>query len=136
MSITVEFGSKAAADQYRDDYEEYICPVDDERQPKTVVFVSDRSDWLLNQAPSTPRRSAPNKPRGTRPARFQVVTDRLSAHRPAPPLQLAQTGRRIPPRRGRDETDPQVGQHRLIDDTLTPSGQAASRPSCEIERPQ
>jgi len=23
MSITVEFGSKAAADQYRDDYEEY-----------------------------------------------------------------------------------------------------------------
>jgi len=50
MSVTVEFGSKAAADQYRDDYEEYVCPIDDDRRLKTVAFVSDTPDWLLDQA--------------------------------------------------------------------------------------
>lgn len=51
MSITVEFRSKAAADQYRDDYEAYLCPVDDDdRRLKTVAFVSDTPEWLLDQA--------------------------------------------------------------------------------------
>jgi hypothetical protein len=50
MSVTVEFGSKAAADQYRDDHEEYICPVDDDRRLKTVAFVGDTPEWLLDQA--------------------------------------------------------------------------------------
>ncbi|MFD1633161.1 hypothetical protein ACOZ4L_05650 [Haloplanus ruber] len=50
MSITVEFGSKAAADAYRDDHEEYICPVDDDRRLKTVAFMSDTPEWLLDQA--------------------------------------------------------------------------------------
>lgn len=50
MSIPIEFGEKAAADEYRDEHPDAICPVDDDRRTKTVHFVSDTPDWLLDQA--------------------------------------------------------------------------------------
>lgn len=50
MSEAVEFGEKAAADEYRDEHPDAICPVDDDRRTKTVHFVSDTPDWLLDQA--------------------------------------------------------------------------------------
>lgn len=49
MSPAVEFGSKALADQYREDYPEHICPDDDARL-RTVAFTSDAPDWLIEQA--------------------------------------------------------------------------------------
>ncbi len=50
LSETVEFGSKAAADRFRDDYEEYVCPVDDDRRLKTVALVSDAPEHVLDRA--------------------------------------------------------------------------------------
>jgi len=50
LSETVEFGSKAAADRFREEYEESVCPDDDDRRRKTVAFVSDAPDWLLDRA--------------------------------------------------------------------------------------
>lgn len=50
MSIEVEFGSMETADEYRDEHEEYICPIDDDARQKTVAFVSDTPDWLLDRA--------------------------------------------------------------------------------------
>jgi len=49
MSPTVEFGSKALADEYREDYADHLCPDDDARL-RTVRFTSDAPDWLLEQA--------------------------------------------------------------------------------------
>ena len=45
----VEFGSKAVADSYRDEYPDHICPEDDARL-KTVTFRSGTPEWLLDQA--------------------------------------------------------------------------------------
>ncbi|WP_353634614.1 hypothetical protein ABSL23_02345 [Halobacterium sp. NMX12-1] len=50
MSIEVEFGSMETADEYRREHEQYICPVDDDARRKTVAFVSDTPDWLLDRA--------------------------------------------------------------------------------------
>lgn len=50
MSEAIEFGSKAVADFYRDEHEEAICPVDDDRRMKTAHFVDDAPEWLLDQA--------------------------------------------------------------------------------------
>ena len=49
MSPTVEFGSKAHADEYSDDYPDHICPDDDARL-QTVRFSSNAPEWLLEQA--------------------------------------------------------------------------------------
>ncbi|WP_248299408.1 hypothetical protein [Halorhabdus amylolytica] len=49
MSPTVEFGSKAVADTYRDEHPDHICPDDDARL-KTVTFRSGTPEWLLDQA--------------------------------------------------------------------------------------
>jgi len=50
VSQRIEFGSKQAADAARNQFEEYICPVDDDRRLKTVAFVSDAPDGVLDQA--------------------------------------------------------------------------------------
>jgi len=50
VSEAVEFGEKPAADAYRDEHPEHICPVDDDRRFKTVHFTSDTPEWLLDQA--------------------------------------------------------------------------------------
>lgn len=48
MSIAVGFGM-ATTDKYREQHQEYVCPVNDGRQ-KTVAFVSDAPEWLLDRA--------------------------------------------------------------------------------------
>jgi hypothetical protein len=50
LSQTIEFGSKQTADEYREEYSECVCPVDDDRRLKTVAFVSDAPGWLIEQA--------------------------------------------------------------------------------------
>jgi hypothetical protein len=49
VATNVEFGTKATADRYREQYEEYLCSEDDARL-KTVTFNSDTPEWLLEQA--------------------------------------------------------------------------------------
>jgi hypothetical protein len=49
VSTDVEFGTKAVADSYREEYEEYLCSDDDARL-KTVTFASDVPDDVLRQA--------------------------------------------------------------------------------------
>ena len=41
MSRRIEFGSKDGADAAREEWAEYVCPVDDDARLKTVAFVSD-----------------------------------------------------------------------------------------------
>jgi hypothetical protein len=50
VSIPVEFGAKAAADNYREEHSEHVCPEDDDKRLKTVHFKSDTPDWLIEQA--------------------------------------------------------------------------------------
>jgi len=50
MSIGIEFATKATADRFRDTFEEYICPIDDDARMRTVHFVSDTPDHLIEQA--------------------------------------------------------------------------------------
>lgn len=38
------------ADAYRRDHDEWVCPIDDDERRKTVAFVSDTPDWLLDRA--------------------------------------------------------------------------------------
>jgi len=49
MSERIEFGSMEAADRARNQYEEYRCPIDDDRRQKTVAFVSDTPESLLQR---------------------------------------------------------------------------------------
>lgn len=49
MSEAVEFGSKLVADDYREEYPNFIC-TDDDARLKRVTFTSDAPDWLLEQA--------------------------------------------------------------------------------------
>ncbi|MCU4716873.1 hypothetical protein [Halapricum hydrolyticum] len=49
MSPTVEFGSKDAADVAREQWGEYLCP-DDDRRLKTVRFVEDVPDRVIERA--------------------------------------------------------------------------------------
>lgn len=44
MSWSVEFGTKAEADEVREQYDSIICPVDDDRRLKSVSFISDVDD--------------------------------------------------------------------------------------------
>jgi hypothetical protein len=39
MSFDVEFGTKDQADEIREEYDEYVCPVDDDLRLKEVAFV-------------------------------------------------------------------------------------------------
>lgn len=50
MSQAVEFAEKAAADRYREDHAEYICSMEDDKRQKTVYFVDDTPEWLIEQA--------------------------------------------------------------------------------------
>jgi len=50
VSIGIEFAEKATADRFRDRFEEYICSVDDDARMRTVHFVSDAPDHLIEQA--------------------------------------------------------------------------------------
>lgn len=58
MSSTVEYGSKAAADDARYRWSQHICP-DDDRRLKTVRFVSNVPDDVLREA----RRQADDRDR-------------------------------------------------------------------------
>ncbi|MFC6785171.1 hypothetical protein ACFQFH_19630 [Halobaculum halobium] len=49
MSEAVEFGSKAAADRAREEHADLVCPVDDDKRMRTVHFVSDTPDTLLDR---------------------------------------------------------------------------------------
>lgn len=49
MSFEVEFGTKTAADAARDEFDEYVCPLDDDRRLKTVAFVDDTPEDAENQ---------------------------------------------------------------------------------------
>ncbi|MFB6302783.1 MAG: hypothetical protein ABEH78_07990 [Haloferacaceae archaeon] len=48
MSEAVEFGTKADADAARKENDEWVCPGDDDRRKKTVHFVSDTPDRVLD----------------------------------------------------------------------------------------
>ncbi len=48
MSTRIEFGSLDAANQARDDWSEYVCPVDDDRRMTAVAFVSDTPEDVLD----------------------------------------------------------------------------------------
>lgn len=50
MSQRIEFGTKAAADQFREDNEEWVCPLDDDRRLKTVALKSDTPEAVVEQA--------------------------------------------------------------------------------------
>jgi hypothetical protein len=50
LSETVEFGSRPAANAFREEYEEFVCPVDDDRRLKTVALVSDTPEYVLDRA--------------------------------------------------------------------------------------
>ncbi|GGL57853.1 hypothetical protein GCM10009039_15040 [Halocalculus aciditolerans] len=43
-------GSKDAADRLRDEHSDWLCPIDDDRRTKTVAFVSDVPDDVLDDA--------------------------------------------------------------------------------------
>jgi hypothetical protein len=47
--IEVEFGSRDVANSLRDEHEQYLCPLDDRRK-KTVAFVRDTPDEVLEDA--------------------------------------------------------------------------------------
>lgn|GEM_PF-2506749 len=47
MSTKVEFDSLDAANQARDDWSEFVCPVDDDRRETAVAFVSDTPEDVL-----------------------------------------------------------------------------------------
>lgn len=49
MSYEIEFGTMAEANDVREEYDELLCPVDDDRRRKTVAFVSDVDDHLLQE---------------------------------------------------------------------------------------
>lgn len=49
MSTSVEYGSKAAADAAREEWADYVCPVDDDKRLKTVAYVSDVPDNVMSQ---------------------------------------------------------------------------------------
>ncbi|ELZ15982.1 hypothetical protein C476_17232 [Natrinema limicola JCM 13563] len=46
MTEWIEFGSKAAADQFRDEYTDHLCS-DDDRRLKTVASASPRLSQVL-----------------------------------------------------------------------------------------
>lgn len=50
MSEEIEFGTKAAADEAREEWADYVCPVDDDRRTKTAAFVSDAPEGVLDMA--------------------------------------------------------------------------------------
>ncbi|MFC7069501.1 hypothetical protein [Halobaculum lipolyticum] len=50
MSIGIEFGEKAAADRFREEYADHVCPIDDDRRMRTVHFVSDTPEHVLTYA--------------------------------------------------------------------------------------
>jgi hypothetical protein len=47
VSTKVEFGSLDAANQARDDWSEFVCPVDDDQRLTAVAFVSDTPEDVL-----------------------------------------------------------------------------------------
>ena len=49
MSELVEFGSMEAADRAREQHAEHVCPIDDDKRRKTVAFVSDTPEPLLQR---------------------------------------------------------------------------------------
>ena len=49
MSEQVEFGTKPAADTARNEFSEHVCPVDDDKRLKTVAWVSDAPDEVMQQ---------------------------------------------------------------------------------------
>jgi len=73
MSEFIEFGSMEAADRAREEHAEYRCPIDDDRRQKTVAFVSDTPESLLQriEAEATEDRSAANQRSNT-----ATLTDR------------------------------------------------------------
>lgn len=50
MSIEVEFGEMDTAARYREEFPDQICPIDDDARSKTVHFVSDAPDHVIDQA--------------------------------------------------------------------------------------
>jgi len=50
VSKRLEFGTKQAADQFREDHEEWLCPIDDDKRQKTVAIVSDAPDHVVERA--------------------------------------------------------------------------------------
>ncbi|WP_159900757.1 hypothetical protein [Salinirussus salinus] len=50
MSTKVEFGTRDAANSFRDEHEEHLCPVDDDRRRKTVALTSDTPEAVVEKA--------------------------------------------------------------------------------------
>lgn len=57
MTERIEFGSKAAADQFRDEHVDHLCS-DDDRRLKTVAISSNAPDHVLETATIPCRRRA------------------------------------------------------------------------------
>lgn len=50
MSQNIEFGSKDVADQFREEHEEYLCSVDDDRRLKTVAVIDGTPMTVVERA--------------------------------------------------------------------------------------
>ncbi len=50
MSKSIEFGSKDGADSFREEFDEWVCPVDDDRRLKTVALMSDTPESVVEHA--------------------------------------------------------------------------------------
>lgn len=49
MSVSVRFESQGGADAAREEFSEWVCPIDDDRRFKTVHFVSDTPESVMSQ---------------------------------------------------------------------------------------
>jgi len=49
MSEAVPFGSMEEADAVREEYSEHVCPIDDDKRQKTVAFVENAPEGVMDQ---------------------------------------------------------------------------------------
>ncbi len=75
MTERIELGSKAAADQFRDEYADHLC-TDDDRRLKTVAISSDAPDHVLETA--TIEAAAGRSERGEQVGDETNIDDRLA----------------------------------------------------------
>lgn len=70
MAERIEFGSKAAADSFREEDEDHLCS-DDDRRFKTVAISSDAPEWVLEEA--TIEAAAGRNERGSRGGQVELT---------------------------------------------------------------
>ncbi|WP_228370978.1 hypothetical protein [Natrinema sp. J7-2] len=102
MTERIEFGSKAAADQFRDEYADHLCSNDD-RRLKTVAISSDAPDHVLETA--TIEAAAGRSERGGRGGQAELTDHERES------IDFSRTT--VPPRQEREGVDARGGRRRL-----------------------